>query len=59
MLLCKVALGTPNKLWQADYNAADLPKGTHSTKGCGRYIPDTAGDIKYDDCTLSAGKIIE
>ena len=35
MLLCKVALGNPNKLSHADYNAANLPAGTHSTKGCG------------------------
>ena len=59
MLLCKVAIGTPNLLWQSDYNANKLPDGKHSTKGCGRYIPDPAVDTKYDDCTLANGKIIE
>lgn len=58
MILCKVALGTPNPLWQSNYNAADLPAGTHSTKGCGRNIPDEKGTITYDDCKLAAGKII-
>ncbi len=33
MLLCEVALGKPRDLLQADYHAASLPAGHHSTKG--------------------------
>jgi len=50
MLLCKVAVGTPNELTQANYDAANLPAGKHSTKGMGRWIPDPKGDIEYDKC---------
>jgi len=61
MLLCKTAIGTPNELIHSDSSItlARLPKGTHSTKGVGRNIPDPKGDIKYDDCTLATGKILQ
>ena len=39
LLLWKVALGTPNPKYQADFNASNLPKGTNSTQGLGRTIP--------------------
>ena len=61
MLLCKTAIGTPSELYHSDSSItlARLPKGTHSTKGVGRNIPDPKGDIKYDDCTLATGKILQ
>lgn len=40
ILLCDVALGVPNELTQADYNANELPPGTHSTKGTGKTAPN-------------------
>lgn len=40
ILLCEVALGTPHKLNHADFNASNLPPGSHSTMGCGGYGPD-------------------
>ncbi|GAU96892.1 hypothetical protein RvY_08263-2 [Ramazzottius varieornatus] len=49
MLLCDVALGTPNELLYADYNADKLPTGKHSTKGCGRHVPDSSTYRKLDD----------
>lgn len=39
LLLCEVAVGTPNKLYYADYHADQLPKGTDSTMGCGKTGP--------------------
>ena len=39
ILLCEVALGNMNELLSHDYNAASLPSGKHSTKGCGRTHP--------------------
>lgn len=45
MLLCEVALGTPNVLTYSDYYADRLPAGTHSTWGRGRNAPDPAGDV--------------
>ena len=33
LLLAEVALGKTNDLYNADYNAANLPPGTLSTKG--------------------------
>ena len=38
----KVALGQTNDLLTADYDAAKLPRGKHSTKGLGRVAPDPA-----------------
>lgn len=40
LLLCEVALGVPNELYQSDYYADQLPEGKSSTKGIGRTFPD-------------------
>eukprot|EP00743_Colponemidia_sp_Colp-15_P000403 GILK01000464.1.p1 GENE.GILK01000464.1~~GILK01000464.1.p1 ORF type:complete len:683 (-),score=164.39 GILK01000464.1:174-2183(-) len=40
LLLCEVALGDMNEKLQADYNASDLPRGKHSTKGVGKTFPN-------------------
>jgi len=47
LLLCEVALGRPNELSTADYNAATLcaAAGCHSTYGMGRSKPDPAADL--------------
>ena len=39
LLICEVALGQPNKLVNADYNADKLPSGCHSVQGLGRIEP--------------------
>lgn len=50
ILLCEVACGTSRELLTTDYNAANLPKGTHSTLGCGKTIP--SGSVKLKDGTI-------
>ena len=40
LLVCDVALGNMNELINSDYNASNLPKGKHSTKGLGRQAPN-------------------
>lgn len=61
MLLCKVAIGKPNCHYSSDSSItlAKLPKGTNSTKGVGRHMPDPSGDIAYEKCTLATGKVVE
>jgi len=44
LLICEVALGTPNKLLGADYEADKLPKGCSSVLGQGKTIPSTEVD---------------
>jgi len=39
MMLCDVALGNPNKLYYADYYAAELPENKNSVIGCGKTGP--------------------
>ena len=39
LMLCEVALGEPNMLQDADYNADQLPKGKNSVMGMGRIEP--------------------
>ena len=39
LILCEVALGNMNQKFSADYYAANLPDGKHSTKGVGRTAP--------------------
>lgn len=39
ILLCDVAVGKKNVLEKTDYNAANLPKGTHTAFGWGTYGP--------------------
>ena len=40
LLLCEVALGECNELYQADYDAEKKLKGKNSTKGVGRTYPN-------------------
>lgn len=40
--ILQVSLGQSNDLLAADYNADQLPRGKHSTKGLGRVEPDPA-----------------
>ena len=39
LLLCEVSLGNTNKLVAADYEASQLPPGTHSVQGMGQIEP--------------------
>ena len=52
LLLCEVAIGSPNELKGADYNAASLPKGKDSVKGLGRCVPDPKKETKLSDGTV-------
>ncbi|KAJ8272577.1 hypothetical protein GJAV_G00090860 [Gymnothorax javanicus] len=45
LLLCEVALGDSRELVDADYNAAKLPEGKHSTKGLGQTGPDPKNTV--------------
>jgi len=57
MLLCEVALGDYNPLFNADYNAADLPKGKLSTKGVGIHHPNPKTYVNMDNgCVIPTGK---
>lgn len=49
LLLCEVALGGMNEKYNADYYAANLPPGKHSTKGVGRTAPSPANEVKMED----------
>lgn len=49
ILLCEVACGNPNEKSYFDYNAAQLPPGTHSTYGMGSNYPDPSKEIVDDD----------
>lgn len=59
LLLCRVALGEPNKKYQADINAAKLPKGTNCTMGVGRTAPDPKEYKEFRGMTVPLGKGIE
>ncbi|KAK6179955.1 hypothetical protein SNE40_012198 [Patella caerulea] len=48
MLLCEVALGNPHELLASSY-VTSLPKGKHSTKGCGMTVPDEKGAYVTED----------
>ena len=52
LLLCEVALGTPNQLYDADYKAEKLPKGKHSVKGCGRVASKEENFEALEDGTV-------
>ncbi|XP_033123730.1 poly [ADP-ribose] polymerase 2-like [Anneissia japonica] len=57
MLLCEVALGTPNELLAADYRADKLPHGKHSVKGLGKMAPDaTKSHVMSDGTVVPLGK---
>ena len=43
LLLCEVALGESNELYESDYDADKLPSGKHSTKGIGNTYPNEKG----------------
>ncbi|CAG9313563.1 unnamed protein product [Blepharisma stoltei] len=55
MLLCQVAIGTPSEKFFADYNAANLPAGCHSTKGCGKTAPPETSYVDLEGCKVPAG----
>ena len=46
LLLCEVAIGSPNELKGADYSAASLPSGKNSVKGLGRCVPDPSKETR-------------
>ncbi|KAK3578700.1 hypothetical protein CHS0354_008557 [Potamilus streckersoni] len=59
MLLCEVALGNMHELTAADF-ITKLPKGKHSTKGCGRTIPDpTKAYTGPDDVVIPMGQGVD
>lgn len=55
ILLCEVALGNMNEKLQTDYNAASLPKGKHSTKGCGMTHPEPSQTVVVDGVEIPLG----
>ncbi|XP_068998350.1 poly [ADP-ribose] polymerase 2 [Embiotoca jacksoni] len=55
LLLCEVALGDSNELWDADYEANNLPAGKHSTKGLGQTGPDPKNSVALDGVTVPMG----
>mmetsp|Transcript_12582 Transcript_12582/g.18336 ORF Transcript_12582/g.18336 Transcript_12582/m.18336 type:complete len:83 (+) Transcript_12582:467-715(+) len=40
----------------SDYNAGNLPKGTHSTKGFGRNAPPESTYVDLDGCKVPLGE---
>jgi len=61
MLLCEVALGNMYECHQSQQiTAATLPKGTHSTKGCGVTVPDPSGShFTNDGIEIPMGKGVQ
>ena len=58
-LLCEVALGETNDLAYINYNAAQLPKGKHSTKALGTQHPDPSDKaILFGDVEVPYGKTV-
>ena len=55
LLLCDVALGTFNEKIHSDYNAGNLPKGKHSTKGCGLTAPPEKTYKDLEGCKVPMG----
>lgn len=58
LLLCDVALGETNDKLQADYNAANLPPGKHSTKGVGKTYPPRTSYVELDGIQVPIGRPI-
>jgi len=56
IMLCEVALGNMNELTTTDFNADNLPKGKHSTKGCGITFPDESQSVFLDYLEIPKGK---
>ncbi|CAD5234123.1 unnamed protein product [Bursaphelenchus xylophilus] len=54
LLLSQVALGAPQELTKAKYEASNLPEGVHSTKGIGQMEPDQK---KSEYITLDGTKV--
>ena len=60
LIMCETALGNPRELTRPDYEAANLPSGTHSTHALGRSRPDPNGDVMFEkDISVPLGKIQE
>lgn len=62
LLLCEVALGNENLKLHADYYAANLPEGKHSTKGEGKIQPDPNNEVKSEfdkEVTIPMGPAVE
>jgi poly [ADP-ribose] polymerase len=55
LLLCRVAVGTPRDLYQADYNAGNLPAFAHSTKGVGRTAPGVSTRKRFRGMIVPIG----
>ncbi|KAM6948792.1 poly [ADP-ribose] polymerase 2 [Aplochiton taeniatus] len=55
LLLSEVALGDCNELLAADYEAAKLPAGKHSTKGLGQTSPDPKNAVTLDGSIVPIG----
>ncbi|CAD8092465.1 unnamed protein product [Paramecium sonneborni] len=59
MLLCEVAVGKSQELYQADY-VQNLPKKYQSVKGCGRRGPDYKQSVILSNgCKVPVGQCIE
>ncbi|KAH7695766.1 WGR domain containing protein, partial [Aphelenchoides avenae] len=60
MVLSEFALGETRDLFDADYDASDLPEGKHSTRGLGGMGPDPADAVMIeDDLKVPCGKLVE
>jgi len=55
LLLCRVAIGKPNYLYQADFNASNLPKGKDCTKGVGQTAPSEDSNVTFRKMTVPLG----
>lgn len=56
MMLSQVAIGTPSDKFFADQNAANLPPGCHSTKGCGKTAPSEKSFVDLEGCKVPIGR---
>ena len=56
ILLCEVALGNYSDKNYADYNAANLPPGTHSTRGLGKNAPPESSYVDLDGVKVPIGE---
>ena len=59
LILCEVALGNMNQKFSADYYAANLPDGKHSTKGVGRTAPKEENYTSLDGAIVPMGPGLE
>jgi len=57
LIICEAALGNARELKHSDYNASNLPAGSHSTKAVGRKRPDPSQSVKVEkDIELPLGQ---